>query len=238
MKNAITSFFIIISFLLALIPAAFASIGVEPVIVSLSVKSLRDDVRVVNNGKKIVYVQVSTSRIENPGTKNRKAIPIKNPRESGLLVSPQKLAIPPGQFRLVRIVAIKPNITSDKIFQITFMPIVGKIKQPSNVYNETRMALKFVVGYGVIVLVRPAQLNPKITLSRQGRSVTAKNEGNTTIYLSGGQQCLTIGQCEPLKNLAKRLYPGNTWSFALPKASPVYFFGRYNGAGSTTYRSN
>lgn len=216
---------------------AFAQINAYPSIVNLSVNSLREDVLVSNHGKETAYVRVTPRLLENPGTPKQKEVTIRNPRELGLLVSPQKLAIPPGQFRLVRIVSIKPSIKIDRIYIVSIEPILGQLKFLQDSDNQARMAIKVVVGYGILVMNRPKLLEPRITMTRRGRTVTVKNIGNTTIFLQYGQQCVRANQCTPLPTPVKRMFPGNTWTFTAPKSMPVFFHGLFAG-DSKMYRSN
>jgi hypothetical protein len=82
--------------------------------------------------------------------------------------------------------------------------------------------LKIVVGYDVLVLVRPAQPLAHVTASRAGRKLTFSNSGNVSVEVVDGRQCEAANaQCTQLPG--KRLYPGASWTVDLPSDRPVQY---------------
>lgn len=206
----------------------FAGIRVRPMEMDfLPGAPPRLDFRVTNTGERIDYVEVIPYLIENPGTKQKKETAIPNPKELGLLISPQKMAIAPKQTRFVRVVLTKPPGDVDRIYKLSVTPAVPRLLG-SGGKGDRNIALKIVVGYGALVTVRPKRMQPNIVLTRRGKEVTAVNKGNTNVVLTYGKQCEAKDKCKDVpKKLSRRLYAGNTWKFTLPEARPVEFIGRY-----------
>jgi hypothetical protein len=72
------------------------------------------------------------------------------------------------------------------------------------------------------VLVRPAVAHPAVTGTRNGNSLTLRNDGNASVELTHGRQCDSTGQkCAELPG--KRLYAGADWTETLPGPGTVEY---------------
>lgn len=216
---------------------AQAMINVTPVIVDLDSNDVSatqsQDIRVSNQGEQVAYVKVTPLLVVSPGTKQEQLKDIKNPEDLGLLVSPRKLMIPPGQFKLVRLVFTKKPDQVDRVFRVNVQPVSGSLLFPKAAKEE--VGIKLLVGYAVLVMQRPINATPKISIERNGRVVTIKNAGNTNAILVEGRQCDSQDKCAELQT--QRLYAGNTWQFTAPAALPVTFKG-YFGDHYLNVKSN
>jgi P pilus assembly chaperone PapD len=178
-------------------------------------KPPRDDIEVFNDGPERMYVSAEPFEIRNPGTAREQRVPADDPQASGLLVSPRKLVLEPGERRIVRVAAIGERSAQDRVYRVAIKPVAGPI-------TAEKSALKVFVGYDALVLVRPATIAGEVTGSRQGKALTLTNAGNTARELFDGRQCNAAGKdCRPLP--AKRLYPGVTWQQTLPFDTPVTY---------------
>ena len=178
---------------------------------------LRKDIEVENPGSENLYVQIEPKVVINPGTENERREAINDPRESGLLVTPNKLVIPPGGRKLVRMVSLQPLGEKERVYRVTFKPVVGDLE-------SEQIGIKILVGYEVLVLMQPADPDPNLIVKRDGQTMFFSNEGNTNVLLREGKQCPKgvdpeSDECERLRG--KRLYPGNSWSVNLPRNLPV-----------------
>lgn len=178
---------------------------------------LRKDIEVENPGTENLYVQVEPKVVIDPGTANERREAINDPRKSGLLVTPNKLVIPPGGRKLVRMVSLQPLGEKERVYRVTFRPVVGDLE-------SEQIGIKILVGYEVLVLMQPANPNPNLVAKRNGQTMSFSNEGNTNVLLREGKQCPNgkdpeSDECESLGG--KRLYPGNSWSVELPHNLPV-----------------
>lgn len=175
-------------------------------------KPLRKDIEVENPGSENLYIEITPSVVVEPGTENEKRQPINDPRESGLLVTPNKLVVPPGGRKLVRLVSLKPLGGKERVYRVTFKPVVGDLE-------TEQIGIKILVGYEVLVLMQPANPDPNLIAKRNGKSLSFHNQGNTNVLLREGKQCpkgssADDENCESLGG--RRLYPGNSWSVELP----------------------
>lgn len=214
--------------------SSYAMISVSPVIIDLAPKESSQiqsqDVRVFNHGSQIAYVRVTPKLVTNPGTTKEKQVEITNPQELGLLISPRKLMIPPGQFKMIRFVFTKKSGNDDRIFRVDIQPVSGSLLLPKTVKEE--VGIKLIVGYAVLVIQRAKDPMPKVTIQRSGREVTIHNSGNTNVILVDGKQCDAVtNKCVELET--QRLYAGNTWKFKAPKSEPVTFKGYYGDSNLT-----
>ena len=195
---------------------AHAEMVLSQVIVDLLPgKPPRDDIEVFNDGPERMYVSAEPFEIRSAGTPREQRLPATDPERSGILVSPQKLVLSPGERRTIRIAAIGERPAVDRIFRVAIKPVAGPLSADAS-------ALKMFVGYDALVLVRPAQFTGDVTGERTGKALFVTNAGNTAQELFDGRQCDTSGKnCRSLA--AKRLYPGATWEQTLPFDTPVIY---------------
>jgi P pilus assembly chaperone PapD len=195
---------------------AHAEMVLSQVIVDfLPGKAPRDDIEVWNNGPDTIYVSADPFEIRNAGLANEQRVPATDPETSGLLVSPQKLVLAPGERRTVRVAAIGDRPSRDRVYRVAIKPVAGPI-------SATQSALKVFVGYDALVLVRPMQFTGDVVGERNGSTLTLTNTGNTAQELFQGKQCDPAGkECRDLP--AKRLYPGAAWQQTLPFTTPVIY---------------
>lgn len=202
--------------LLALSGPAHAGLMLSKVILDLTPETAsRDDIELVNDGDERLYVVAEPSEILDPGlpTESRRNSP--DPAVTGLLVSPQKLVLEPGEHKLVRIAAVAARPERDRIYRVTIKPVAGPV-------TAEQTALKVYVGYDALVIYRPDKLEPAVDGRRQGNRLVIRNTGNTNVELAQGKQCDEQGaRCQELP--ANRLYPGAEWTVDLPLRTPVTY---------------
>ena len=194
---------------LGLASVARAEMVLSQVIVDLLPgKPPREDIEVWNDGEERMYVLAEPFEIQSPGTPAEHRIPARIPEDSGVLVSPQRLVIEPGERRTIRVAAIGERPASDRVYRVAIRPVAGAV-------TAEESALKLFVGYDTLVLVRPERFTGDVEGERSGRTLTLRNTGNTAQELFDGQQCDGAGgDCRALPS--KRLYPGATWEQSLP----------------------
>lgn len=201
---------------LGLAAAAPAEMVLSQVIVDLLPgKPLRGDIEVWNDGPERMYVSAEPFAILKAGTPAEQRVPATDPEQSGILVSPQKLVLAPGERRTIRIAAVGDRPMQDRVYRVAIKPVAGPI-------SASESALKVFVGYDALVLVRPAEFTGDVVGERHGNTLTLRNAGNTAQELFQGRQCDPSGKdCRALPG--KRLYPGATWRQTLPFATPVTY---------------
>lgn len=202
-----------IAFMVAL--PAYGEISVSNIIVDFSdAKKRRDDIEISNVGKSVMYVAIEATEIIRPGLKGEERRTYQNPMEMGLLVAPRRMALEPGQTKTVRLSLLKRPVDKDRIYRIKIAPAVGRT-------IATKSAIRILVGYEALVIVRPDKAKPDISGTRTGRKLTVRNTGNTNAKLIRGKQCGMDGKCVDLP--PKRLYAGATWTVDLPLDAPAEY---------------
>ena len=178
----------------------------------------RQDIAVENTANEPLYLKVTPYSILNPGTEEQSREKIVNPKKSGLLVSPNKLVVPPKSRKLIRFLNLNSKRDQEGVYRVTVEPVVGQL-----VAKKT--GLKILIGYEVLVLAQPVSPEPKLVAKRDGKSLKLSNKGHTNIHLLRGKQCpphsTNAEDCKSLRT--GRLYPGNEWTISLPQDGPVQY---------------
>jgi P pilus assembly chaperone PapD len=148
-------------------------------------------------------------------------VPVGGSLDVPLLVSPNKLVIPSGQRRLLRIVNMAGFTDRERVFRVTAKPV------PPPAVAE-RSGIRVLVGYQLLVLVAPQRPESDLRSHREGRTLVFDNRGNVNVMLHSGLQCPPGIDPEPDPDACTsftgtRLYPGNTWSIELAYDTPVQF---------------
>jgi P pilus assembly chaperone PapD len=175
----------------------------------------RDDIEVMNDGQERQYVVADPALIQAPGTPQEQRVNSPDPTITGLLVTPQKLVLEPGERKLVRVALVAPRDNAERIFRLAIRPVAGSAE-------AEKTALKVFVGYDVLIIARPATVTGKLTATRTATTIVFHNGSNTSVEMSQGRQCDQAGaNCTPLP--ATRLYAGADWSVAIAHDTPVKY---------------
>ncbi|MEQ8692530.1 MAG: hypothetical protein RIC89_17070 [Pseudomonadales bacterium] len=189
-------------------------------------ESARQDVEIYNPGDTNLYVEIVPTQVRSPGDEDEHREVIKDPRAAGLLVTPNKLVIPPGASKNVRLVKLG-DAQDERIYRIAAKPVVGGL-------DAQQSGLKVMIGYEVLAIVYPNKIETDLEVQRDGQRLRVKNLGNANVLLREGFQCPSKDtpqeDCTPLPG--KRMYPGNEWELELPHDLPVTF---YQSVGTRNY---
>lgn len=202
-------------FTLTAVPAQ-AEMVLSQVIVDLQPgKSSHDDIEVWNDGPERMYVVADPSQIQSPGTPAERRVTVADPAISGLLVTPQRMVLEPGQRRIIRLAALLPRDMTERVYRVIVKPVAGPVTAETT-------ALKVLLGYDVLVLLRPQRIAGEVTGTRSGRKLTFRNNSNTAQEIYDGHQCDAAGKnCKTLP--ATRLYAGAQWAVDLTYDTPVEY---------------
>ena len=201
---------------LAAAAPASAGLVLSELIVDLQPgKHVRDDIEVWNDSPERAFIAVDPREIVDPGMTSQSARRDPDPEKLGILVSPARMILEAGQRKLVRVATLSADTGREHVYRVTIKPVVGAIEA-----SDT--GLKLLVGYDVLVLVRPSQPLAEVAGLRSGRKLTFRNTGNVSVELVGGRQCGNAGeQCADLPG--KRLYPGASWTVDLGSDAPASY---------------
>ncbi|MGG1905405.1 hypothetical protein ABFY47_25115 [Enterobacter ludwigii] len=192
---------------LSILPPAYATpvIGIGSMYDVLTPDMQSMTKRIYNTGDSTAFVRVELLEIK-PGRKNgetevpQKELSGKTPERNRLIVTPQRLIIPPAGFQVVRI--LWPGERgSERYFRVRFTPVMpetddsfGLDKKAVSEYrkNTLHAGLNVLTGYGTIVIVQPEKPQFNTIIDSAGTAgVTVKNNGNATVSLDNIRQCKT-----------------------------------------------
>jgi len=157
----------------------------------------RADIEASNTGSERIYVVAEPAEIVNPGRPDERRVASPDPAALGLLVTPQKMILEPGERKLVRIAAIAPPARTDRIYRVTIKPVAGDVSAATS-------ALKILVGYDVLVIARPAVMTGTVTATRTGASMTLATPAPPT------SNCTRAGSAIPPARTARRCPRGGS----------------------------
>lgn len=202
MKKVI--FLFIFSLLLAFpIKKSNADIVLSKMILDFLPKNPRqENLDVFNNGEDIDYISTKIFEIQNPGMKNQKRVEVSKGSKDRLVIAPNKLSIAPKARKRFQFIITDENLKKDKIYRVEVVPNIAGVQNP-----EGGIGIKILVGYEVLVIVRPQKMDFNLKVVRGKDSITFTNKGNTNILLSDIKQCNSKNVCKTI--LADRLYAGN-----------------------------
>jgi P pilus assembly chaperone PapD len=194
---------------LAASPAA-AELIVGQLIVEFRPGSPRaSDIEIFNNSDERAYALVEPREILNPGTAAERHFTSPDPAKLGLITSPARFILEPRQRRTLRIAQIGAAVDRERVYRVTVKPVTGEVASDES-------GLKLMVGYDLLILVRPTLVKNDVKISRTGPDLTIINRGNASVELAEGKQCDLAGKnCRSLPS--KRLYAGASWKQTLPR---------------------
>lgn len=195
---------------------AWAGIVLSKVIVDLAPDAPpRDDIEVINDSDERQYIVAEPGLIERPGTPSEKRLDSSDPTVTGLLVTPQKLVLEPGERKLVRVALVVPRDEHERIYRLAIKPVAGSVE-------AEQTSLKVFVGYDALIIARPTTITGKLTATRNGQAITFHNGSNSSVEMADGRQCdANEKNCVPLP--ATRLYSGADWTVPITRDTPVEF---------------
>ncbi|WHI48585.1 molecular chaperone [Microbulbifer sp. EKSA008] len=194
---------VLLSLLLFVVQPVMAAMSVDKIVLYLEdTPSARDDVLVSNPDNETLYIQTEIFRVDNPGHDNESRVRVINPDEFKLLVSPARAVLAPGERKRFRLMALDRDLEEEKVYRVTFKPVVGDIK-------SDRTALKILVAYQALVFVQPKGGAYKIDLVAEGDNYRLTNSGNINVEVVEVRHCVTEEKCEKLEATG-RLYAGTS----------------------------
>ena len=215
-----------LGFTLTAAPVA-ADMVLSDIIVDLQAPGqMRHDVEVWNNGTDPLFVEVEAQRVVDPAGDETKREVLDDPRKAGLLASPKRLAIGPDERKRVRLVARAVPTDEDLVYRVAFVP------KENTTSTTQQLAFKVLVGYEVLVLVRPPNARPELVVRRDGAKLHFENRGRSSVLLRKLEACapgpVAAGDDEACEELpGNRLYAGEVWDVELPTNGPVRVFESY-----------
>ena len=204
---------------------ANAQLKLSDFFIDLNPATQSEDLYAENLGQERLFLKVSVVEVQDPGQETEEIVDIADPRELGLLVSPQRLVVEPGGEKRIRVLALAPT-DRDRFFKVTVTPVVGDVE------SEQTIGVKLMIAYAAWVFLRPEGAVPHLTGVREGRVLRVRNSGGTHAELTGGRQCASdsMGSCEGIERF--RVLAGQEKEIELPypdNEAPIDFKVLYAG---------
>lgn len=192
-------------------PAA-AGISITPAVVIVDARSADNMITVTNDGNELAFVTARVRSVDAPGERDERLRFEASPAAAGLLATPNRLVLEPGERRAIRLLPLNPSSDADRVWRVHIAPSIGKLK-------EGQSGVAFEIAYDALIIQRAAEAKPAVSGHRSGRQLSLTNAGNSFAMISAIEQCRG-GACAKLQG--KRLYAGKTWTANLPDpADPV-----------------
>lgn len=179
--------------------------------------------RIYNTGDSTAFVRIELHEIHTGGNEGKSQLLINNRLNEAidknmLIVTPQRLIIPPGSFQSIRI--LWPGSRElERYYRIRFIPVMpeykdnfGLNKSAIDEYRKSALTagLNVLTGYGTVVIIQPDQaiFNTIMNENTLGE-ITIRNKGNATVSLDNLRNCNSINsKCDPVTR--EFISPGHT----------------------------
>lgn len=211
-------FLFLLLFVLAIPAQAQAEFMISTAIIEFNDQTgTQQDIELVSRSEENDYIQTELYEITAPGTPNEQRDLIDDPKNSPVLVTPNKTVLNANGRRILRLILLRERDAQEHIYRAVIKPVIKGLQ------SNSKMGLKILVGYEVLIIVRP--LNPQVTINmrRNDKKLHVHNDGNTNILLQSGQQCNgDKNDCKDLPIL--RVYPKTAAIIDLPSASKGIYY--------------
>lgn len=183
---------------------------------SLKVYNNHDHVVNVRNvGDAPLYLSITLQQVMNPGIEPEKKLPLSQIERPGMLASPDKLTLGPGQSRAISLKSLaEPAV--EALYRLYIVP-VRSMQVENAPENKITAPMSVSVGYGVLIrhMPPPALQRSGWTHRCEAGGVTLENTGNVREVLSD----VAAGSAQVKNKVA--LFPGTTQHFAGKRISFV-----------------
>lgn len=214
-----------VSLWLASCTLAHAEFAMSEMVIDFAEDAPRQhDIEIISQDKETQYISTETFVVTNPSAPDESRTSIGNPQESGLVITPKKMVLPAGARKMMRFLLLQEVPDQEKIYRIVVKPVIQGVEAD----KQQKMALKILVGYEALVIVRPKGAKIELSAERKGNSLTITNSGNTNANLQSGLQCDELGNdCQELS--VTRIYAGQSWTTSLPHMNGAVKYQIWNG---------
>lgn len=174
-----------------------AQVKLSDFYVDLSSSAPANAIYAANEGGETLYLKVDVAEVLDPSAKKHELHYEPDPRKLGLLVSPQRLVLAPGEEGRIRLVALT-DPDRDKFYKISVVPVTGSLS------TESEVGVKVMIGYTAWAWIRPEGARPIVSAKRTGTKLILRNNGETLARMMMGKQCAgeTCESIEPFRLLA------------------------------------
>ncbi|WGY72878.1 pilus assembly protein [Burkholderia cepacia] len=165
-------------------------------------------VTVKNRGDEPLYLNISVQKVTNPGQTPEKKVALGELEHPGVLASPDKLTLGPGQTRSIVLKSLmEPG--KEELYRLYVVP-VRSLKVDSAPQDKITAPMSVAIGYGVLVRHMPAPGRQRAgwTYRCEDGGLTLENTGNIRQVLTD----VVYDKTKPAQTLA--VFPGTPRHFS------------------------
>lgn len=166
-------------------------------------------VNVKNLGDAPLYLSISLQKVMNPGISPEIKQPLSALTHPGMLASPDKLTLGPGQSRAISLKSlVEPE--AETLYRLYIVPVRSmQVEQAPE--DKITAPMSVSIGYGVLLrhMPPPAKQQTGWTHRCTGDGITLENTGNISLQVS---ELELAGSKQPKVKVA--LFPGTPQHFA------------------------
>ena len=134
-------------------PSAYASFIISSAILEFTSDSPKQlDIELVSRSEESDYIVAEMTEVLHPGTADEIRHEVTDVNDSALLVTPDKNILTGGGRKILRFVLLKAPDAQEHIYRIALKPMIR------DVANSSKLGLKVLIGYEVLVIIRPAMI--------------------------------------------------------------------------------
>jgi len=141
-------------------------------------------VNVKNVGDAPLYLSASLQKVMNPGLGPEEQVPLSQLERPGLLASPDKLTLGPGQSRAISLKSLSVP-TAEEMYRLYVLP-VRAMQVEEAPQDKISAPMSVSVGYGVLIqhMPPPSQQRSAWSYRCEAGGVTVENTGNVHLVLT------------------------------------------------------
>ncbi|MDF3202856.1 hypothetical protein P3C29_29625 [Pseudomonas sp. 1912-s] len=159
--------------------------------------SQEQTINVRNVGDAPLYLSISLLKVVNPGLEPERKVPLRQLDRPGILASPDKLTLGPGQSRAISLRSLDEP-AAEELFRLYIVP-VRSMQVEDAPQDKISAPMSVAVGYGVLVRHMPLPAKQQSSWSHRcdAKGVTLENTGTVRVVLSdvkvdGGSQKFNV----------------------------------------------
>ncbi|WP_241627792.1 fimbrial protein [Rosenbergiella epipactidis] len=187
------------------IKTASCAMYVYPMEVELGVKGA-SQIKVISQDDSVEFIKVNLKKIEQPGTKQEHEQSIEDMSASGLIVTPDKIALSASGQRIVRLVSVIPpkkettwRAYFESVNEANFIALPGSDDKGS---KTTSLGLNVI--WGALIHIAPEKAIASLKIKDGSGDIL--NDGTIRIPINELGTCDKSGQCQ-WKKISQTIYP-------------------------------
>ncbi|EBD0851661.1 fimbrial protein [Salmonella enterica] len=202
--------FLVLCFFLVLSSPARANFMVYPM--SALLPSGESTVlRIYSKKNDIQYIRLSVKKVMNPATRLEHEVPVKSWEADSLIASPQKIILPAGSSKAVRLNLIS-SPAAETLYRVYFESVNadGSLAAGKKIQGAPEMKVSLNIAYAALIRVLPETVINSLQVVKSGdRSIKIKNAGNVRAAVTGLAFCKKnemSNDCQKI-NYRRYIYP-------------------------------